>query len=100
MNKPALSAEQWREYAPLDRTLDHYAPAVAYDNAHGAAALALHRQPFGFTWDDVENVRESAKSARRAEIERRGAGATSVVWGELEDLADRIAAILPPGDAP
>ena len=41
--KPALTAEEWLEYVPLDRTLAHHAPALANDNAHGAAALALHR---------------------------------------------------------
>lgn len=51
-----------------------------------AAANLLHGQPFGFTWEDVNLIRGCVIRAGRE-------------FGhnpELYDLADRIAALLPP----
>lgn len=51
---------------------------------HALAALALHGQSFGFTWEDVDALRDAADSP-------------DLTGGWLyEDLADRIAALLPP----
>lgn len=60
------------------------------DTHHALAALCLHGQPFGFTWDDVDLIR----SMDELISEDRG--------GPLEasDLADRLAALLPPRDPP
>jgi hypothetical protein len=97
--KPALTREEWLEYAPLDRTLAHHAPVVAYENVHGAAALALHAQPFGFTWDDYFELLDNAHEVeaeygppewllpeRKRQVDR------------LRSIAGRIAALLPPRD--
>lgn len=99
--KPALTPQEWLKYAPLDRTLSHHVPAVANDNAHGAAALALHGQPYGFTWDDHDELVDSAH-----EIER-DCGPPEFLVPErkrqvdaLRSLAARIAALLPPRDGP
>ena len=97
--KPALTPEEWLEYAPLDRPLAHYAPALANDNAHGAAALALYGQPYGFTWDDYYELLDNAH-----EVER-DCGPPELLAPErkhqvdaLRSLAARIAALLPPRD--
>jgi hypothetical protein len=97
--KPALTREEWQEYAPLDRTLADHAPAVAHDNAHAAAALALHGQPYGFTWDDYYELLDNAH-----EVEE-GYGPPEHLVPErkrqvymLRSIARRIAALLPPRD--
>ncbi len=93
----ALTPEEWREYAPLDRSLAQYVTAVAQRNAHGAAALALHGQPYGFTWDDYYELLDNAH-----EIEA-GDGPPEHMLPErkrqvhqLRSIARRIAALLPP----
>lgn len=93
---PALTPEEWRSHAPLDRTLAQFAPDVARDNAHGAAALALHGQPYGFTWDDYYELIDQAH-----EIEHDHGG--DLMFPErqhqvdaLRSIAARIAALLPP----
>lgn len=53
---------------------------------HKAAAACLHNQPFGFAQGDVENLRHIGNSPACGPA--RG--------GALLDLADRIAALLPP----
>lgn len=70
----------------------------AQDRA-AVAALALHGQPFGFDWNDVDLLREMAKSADwAAEYANDGSGSAeaAAVASPLESLADRIAALLPP----
>ncbi|MBX3451080.1 MAG: hypothetical protein KF777_16060 [Planctomycetaceae bacterium] len=96
---PALTSDQWLEYAPWDRTLAHFAPALAADNAHGAAALALHAQPYGFTWDDYDELIDTAH-----EIERDYGPPEHLLpepkrqIATLRSLARRIATLLPPRD--
>jgi hypothetical protein len=98
--KPALTPEEWMEYAPLDRTLAHHAPAVAHHNAYGAAALALHGQPYGFTWDDYYELLDNAY-----QVEQDCGCPYELLLPEqkrqvdaLRSLAARIAALLPPRD--
>ena len=109
--KPALSAEEWRELRRgggmsiegehLVLTVDsgqYYNVRDAYGppDRHALAALALHGQPFGFSRDDAEILRAWSKlwdyPIRDSELERRFGG----VADKLRDLADRIAALLPP----
>lgn len=56
---------------------------------HALAALCLHDHPFGFTWEDVDELRREAEWCR---TKSHNLG----VAENLEDLADRIAALLPP----
>jgi hypothetical protein len=94
--KPAMTAEQWAE----PQTLKHISD-LAYDNElHAVAALALLRQPFGFTWVDVD---DELTVAERYESDA-GYTNTAVVTLAMRlarrarDRADRIAALLPPRD--
>jgi hypothetical protein len=74
------------------------------DARHALAALALHGQPFGFTWDDVDRLRRRAADAEAAhdnpESPMRGEWAVYEEMLAFAGLADRIAALLPPQDAP
>lgn len=112
--KPALTPEEWGKQLgasayihPRDGGEDldgkaflgrgNGALLVAYDGGyarqpvddrHALAALALHDQPFGFTWEDVDAL-------------RCGADMIEDEWGgepapDLLNLADRIAALVPP----
>ena len=91
--QPALTPAEWKEFLPgsqsdvadavddADETMlverrrrDTAEAAMTARRYNAAAALALHGQPFGFTWEDVERCRDLG----------------------LNDLADRIAALLPP----
>lgn len=57
----------------------------------------------GFTWEDVDALREMAKSAEwAAEWANGGDGSAEagVAASDLSDLADRIAALLPPRNHP
>jgi hypothetical protein len=95
---PALTAEQW---AALELRAVTGDAAVDEDDGYlhtqdvlwvgkerqGIAALALHGQPFGFTWEDVDRLRYIAE---RVPMERVGDDEG------LSNIADRIAALLPP----
>lgn len=87
--KPALTVEDWAE--AMASGYRRPADAVDYEAAlypHRSAALLLYGEPFGFTWEDVVLVRELATI-----------DADSVAyheWKRIRDLADRIAALLPP----
>lgn len=59
--------------------------ALAGRDRHALAALCLHEQPFGFTWEDVDLLSYS-------DLDEFDVAAT----GRLNSLADRIAALLPP----
>lgn len=94
---PALTPEEWAGPFPVERhdwlagvksrgdgSLRLYlavkwTPMDEADSLHALAALALHGQPFGFTWEDVDWL-ESLE----------GCGLHVV------SLRDRIAALLPP----
>ena len=122
--KPAMTPKQWEKREVSVRTaaggavhtievkgrkgkrrmyLDesHYPASAAFYEEEGAgqyaefchalAALALQGQYFGFTWEDVEELRALSETVRKVE------GATPKHWVWMETLADRIAALLPPG---
>ena len=100
--KPAMTREEW------DRALCHScqenalastvgmredlaAPGTpdcvaAYN--HATAALCLHNQPFGFHREDVANIRDALIFKYREPDDERNE--------QLESLADRIEALLPP----
>jgi hypothetical protein len=109
--KPALTAEEWnpQPHDDIEYTgprIDDHGDAVAWieaddlwlpenrdgemivDRRHALAALALHGQPFGFTWDDVVAAKEAAFELRM--MQNRPAA------DRLDDLANRIASLLPP----
>lgn len=56
---------------------------VPADIRHAVAALTLHGQPFGFTWADVDLLRNRMTPPTPRDL-------------ALGELADRIAALLPP----
>jgi len=94
--KPALTPEEWERETNPDRTaLDErirWACKEAGANdavtPHALAALALHGKPFGFLWDDVEDLIELAESLEAVDLPLKGDG--------LRQIAARIAALLPP----
>jgi hypothetical protein len=116
--KPALSADEWETVhsggewkakvgQPFEVSLyggggvDFLALPEAHllgPDRHALAALALHRQEFGFTWEDVNLLRAWAEhwatppDEESSFIRRR----TSEIAAHVNDLAARIAALLPP----
>lgn len=83
LNEPRCSATWWpRPGVPAAMTpeldVQGYGFQSGGKNLHALAALCLHGQPFGFTWEDVRVLREQFHV------------------NLLQDLADRIAALLPP----
>lgn len=107
MIEAALTAEEWAAHpnthhvrfasmepgAPggevkwtADRPLSD--PPLYFPTRHGIAAVNLHGQPFGFTWEDVDMIRRYADNASQhwAFGDEAGLGA----------LADRIEALLSP----
>src|SRR5690606_37762282 len=107
--RPALSEEEWRRgYAK--RALRVTTGVQGYitvagelggagtrDPAtmHVIAALALYGQPFGFTWEDVDELLEQAERSDFADATGDNAG-YGMDGGHCRDLAARIAALLPP----
>lgn len=115
--RPALTPEEWAqsERAPLHRVhggdkrwyyvldegtlvidegiVEDREASVPPQDRHALAALALHGQPEGFTWEDVDALRCIAEAARIVGLTPVNGydGATHV-----EDLARRIGALLPP----
>lgn len=95
--KPALTPEGWAEAdrCGLPFVSDGASVAVGLtdddgDSLHATAALALHGQPFGFTWEDVD--------ALHLELAEEWSGDTGEAFphvARLRSLADRIAALLP-----
>lgn len=99
--KPAMPPEEWK--AQLNRSSEDRrrvllhakdeADADGYLTIHGLAALALHGQPFGFTWEDVDALRWAAGFAVGTSVTT---DYTREKSARLSYLADRIAALLPP----
>jgi hypothetical protein len=106
--KPALTPEEWTAVLNDDRPpADSWASLSSFmgegkrqfvfneeyfvedDARHSIAALALHEQPFGFTHEDVDALREEADDEWSGVREpNRGT--------ILRSVADRIEALLPP----
>ena len=87
--EPALTPEEWKEF----RAGELHTTRLGF---HATAALCLHGKPFGFTWEDVDRLRKAeiiyfipgyGDQGRR--VDERGTAL-------LDDLADRIASLLPP----
>lgn len=86
--KPALTPEEWD-------SVQNYGlsnPLECENYPHAKAALALHEQPFGFTWAHVDTIHGAARHIERI------SGSSGGVAGLLA-VADRIAALLPPRTA-
>jgi hypothetical protein len=86
--EPAMSAEYWSEEEPAvpgeyNDTIYGLGYCPSLKGLHMLAALALNGQPFGFTWNDVYLLRDT--------VDRTGDWAHALL-----NLADRIAALLPP----
>jgi hypothetical protein len=96
--EPALTAEEWK--AALDNSsvklhmLRTWASWGAEGNTRKLVALALHGQPFGFTWEMVDVL-----DYVMAIVKSSAAPATARVLRDLSGPRDRIAALLPPRDA-
>ncbi len=90
--KPALTAEEWAALNPNwfqegRFSGDNY---MTYDQRHEMAAKCLQYMPFGFTRDDVRELRETAESSVPSfSVDERNA---------VLSIADRIEALLPPED--
>jgi len=83
--QPALTAKEWVAFLPRDARRS----AMGADDPaerHALAARALYGQPFGFTREDVWVLRGAALKERPYMTR----------YAELNDLADRIEALLPP----
>lgn len=108
---PALTSEEWRNQVTRTRggalriVVDFGPPANTVQlnddpkMRHALAALALHGQPFGFTAKDVKNLRETAEESDEGDASNDFyLGGYQVTVGSewLLNLADRIAALLPP----
>lgn len=77
-------AREWH-FDPEQRANEFDTPEPNY---HAIAAICLKDQPFGFTQEDVELLRFLADEAARYRNDDEG--------DEGHDLADKIAALLPP----
>lgn len=91
----ALSPEEWADLRRVDEAgtarVDGDAIEAegrfAADDRRALAALALHAQPFGFRWSDVDMIRSTVLADDMHSHDDH--------WA-LQRLADRIAALLPP----
>ena len=103
--RPALTPDEWDGGENADATvaltrtrggrlcvtLDNGCSGLVTEtDRHALAALALHGQPFGFTWADVDRVR------RAIIMERYEAVPDSDERRALDDIAARLADLLPP----
>ena len=92
--EPVMSAEEWAKWdTPYGRVLWQSARAACHDDVRDSqklAALSLHGQPYGFTWQDVDMLRQAAGM-------NGGDGSLPNPSAErFTSLADRIEALLPP----
>ena len=106
----ALTPQEWRfmridSGEGLERLayLAHDGSQVVIPNPLGAegqmrqalAALCLHEQPFGFSWEDVSKLREDAETQAIREGSYNNIRPGSHA-GWMISLANRIEALLPP----
>ena len=105
---PALSPAEWA--AVLTKSDELNALRAGFGStpfsSHALAALFLFQQPFGFTAQDVIDEREVAAycDAMAAKHTAGGDEATSIAFRDLgsrhRERAEKIAALLPPVQAP
>lgn len=98
---PALNVEEWiqfgadmhvlRDLAADRRPWGFQRRLVQGQKLHAVAAMALYGQPFGFTHEDVRLLR----SDLQVPVAHGWSGAADRAH-RLENLAQRIAALLPP----
>ena len=94
--RPALSADEWDMIQQMDVVICARLPRrdllidLPEEPAarHATAAVALHGQPFGFTWEDVATLQESRCFY--------ASGGSLDLIDRMESLEARIAALLPP----
>lgn len=101
--KPAMTAGDWAEL-DAGRSPDAVNGLLDLDvgfvdtsidrpsHRHALAAALLHGQPFGFTWDDVDAIRGEAMTWENRIVTPDDEKPEPF----LTNLADRIAALLPP----
>lgn len=94
---PALTPEEWAEVAevtdPAFALTELRIERDVEDAPHAAAAIYLHGQPFGFTWEMHDALRFCAARTRAHD----GPSGTDGNYAALcDEAADRIAALLPP----
>lgn len=118
--KPALTAEQWKEllFTDGDSQVELYNRGPMHvlrvrglhgeyslnhsvyttpNAGHAVAALALHAQPYGFTWDDVDTLIGMAEWLEATmDVDP---GQTVPRAERARDIATRITALLPPREA-
>lgn len=110
---PALTAEEWARMPDcqrdnVDAFLRRQSLVIAWGSSpgeewevpaalrHALAALALHGQPYGFTAADVAMIGSAAEAYRRGDVMGWGPEDGEARARELDHLADRLAALLPP----
>lgn len=84
--RPALTPEEWALLFDGDIS---WSGTLLCDNPHGAAAAAIHGQPYGFTREDVRAIRDLVGAWRSWSV-------MNAKGDHFESIADRIAALLPP----
>jgi len=99
--QPALSAEEWIQYADdLTIMADWAADKRPFgpnrrvtfeEKRHAVAAMALHKQPFGFTHDDEALLEELLRF-----YEHRAFAGDSEIVARIRRLLQKISALLPP----
>ena len=102
--QPALTPKEWTPALDMVRMPFVYdiifgTGKTENEYRHAHAAVALAGQSFGFTREDVENVREMARLVAHIDSDPESqvyAGCPTVDSEALESLATRIAARLPP----
>ena len=88
--KPALTREEWEVEQSFPLSPGDWVEYF-YDtpeDLHALAARCLHNQSFGFHREDVANIRDALIFKYREPDDERNE--------QLESLADRIEALLPP----
>lgn len=109
--RPALSPQEWsrnevfsygrrgpriaadEDSIEFDDGIDPQHGASFRERRHAVGALALHGQPFGFTWADVDAIRREVSLIRSETSPRMQ---DDPATARQSTIADRIAALLPP----
>lgn len=98
---PALSADEWSEFGASKAFFDRLATGgrpfgpnrrfTEDQKMHALAALALHRHPAVFTYEELDAIESAAQLFER----RRGLG-DLVIASSLRSAHQKIAALIPP----